>query len=140
MVILIFKKGFIYLFLERGKGRERGRETLIGCLSTGDLAHNSDMRPDRGLNQRPFDLQAGIQSTEPHQPGHHGYFNAYSEHGASEVTSHKQVPSRRRCWHFRKGHQYFSFVRRPMTVLCAQGCGHWFALRKLTGFSRNVAS
>ena len=28
-----FLKDFIYLFLERGEGREKGRETWIGCLS-----------------------------------------------------------------------------------------------------------
>ena len=36
---------------------------------TGDLARNSGMCPRRGWNQRPFDLQAGSQSTELHQPG-----------------------------------------------------------------------
>ena len=36
---------------------------------TGDLASNPGMYPDRKLNQRPFSLQAGAQSTEPHQPG-----------------------------------------------------------------------
>ena len=31
---LLFKKIlYIYLFLERGEGRKRGRETLIGCFS-----------------------------------------------------------------------------------------------------------
>ena len=36
---------------------------------TGDLAHNPGMWPDWELNRRPFGLQAGAQSTEPHQPG-----------------------------------------------------------------------
>ena len=36
---------------------------------TGDLAHNPGMCPDWGSNQRPFALEAGAQSTEPHQPG-----------------------------------------------------------------------
>ena len=36
---------------------------------TGDLTHNPGMCPDWGLNQQPFGLQAGAQSTEPHQPG-----------------------------------------------------------------------
>ena len=35
----------------------------------GDLAHNPGMCPDWELNQWPFGLQAGTQSTEPHQPG-----------------------------------------------------------------------
>ena len=36
---------------------------------TGDLARNPGMCPDWELNQWPFDLQSGAQSTEPHQPG-----------------------------------------------------------------------
>ena len=41
---------------------------------TGDLARNSGMCPDQELNQRPFSLQADIQSTEAHQPGPHLIF------------------------------------------------------------------
>ena len=37
---------------------------------TGDLACNPGMCPDWELNRRPFGSQAGIQSTEPYQPGH----------------------------------------------------------------------
>ena len=36
---------------------------------TGDLAHNTGMRPDWELNWWPFGLQASTQFTEPHQPG-----------------------------------------------------------------------
>ena len=36
---------------------------------TVDLAQNSGMCPDWDSNQQPFGLQAGTQSTEPHQPG-----------------------------------------------------------------------
>ena len=36
---------------------------------TGELACNPGMCPDGELNQRPFDLQAGTQSTEPQQLG-----------------------------------------------------------------------
>ena len=36
---------------------------------TGDLAHNQGKCPDWVLNWRPFGLQAGAQSTEPHQLG-----------------------------------------------------------------------
>ena len=62
------------LFLQCKWGRKRGRETSIcGCLSwpppTGDLAHNPGICPDWEVNRRPFGSQAGIQSTEPHQPG-----------------------------------------------------------------------
>ena len=45
---------------------------MCGCLlpaSPGDLACNLGMCPDWELNQRPFGLQTGAQSTEPHQPG-----------------------------------------------------------------------
>ena len=45
----------IYLFLERGEGRKKERETSVcGCLSappTGDLACNPGMCPDWELNQ-----------------------------------------------------------------------------------------
>ena len=46
---------------------------MCGCLShappTGDLAYKPGMCPDWESNWRPFGLQAGAQSTEPHQPG-----------------------------------------------------------------------
>ena len=70
------KKDFIYLLLARGEGRQKERETSIGCLSRappgprpGDLANNPGTSPDWESNQRPFGLQAGTQSTDPHQPG-----------------------------------------------------------------------
>ena len=37
--------------------------------STRDLAHNPGTCSDWELNQRPFSLQAGTQSTELHKPG-----------------------------------------------------------------------
>ena len=53
-----FKKDFTYLFLERGEGRKRGRETsMCGCLSHTpywDLACNPGMCPDLESNQWPF--------------------------------------------------------------------------------------
>ena len=70
-----FFKDFMYLFLDRGEGREKVRERNINvcfpfvCPTPGNLAHNSGMCPDRESNQRPLGLQAGTQSTEPHQPG-----------------------------------------------------------------------
>ena len=70
-----FKKDFIYLFLKRGEGREKERERNINVWLplerplTGDLAHNPGMCPDWESIQQPFGLQAGTQSTEPHQPG-----------------------------------------------------------------------
>ena len=45
---------------------------MCGCLShapTENQGHNPSMFPDWELNQRPFGLQVGTQSTEPHQQG-----------------------------------------------------------------------
>ena len=77
---LIIFKDFIYLFLERGEGREIERERNINVQEIhqlvashisppGDLACNPGMCPDWELNGRPFGSQTGTQSTEPHQPG-----------------------------------------------------------------------
>ena len=70
--ISIFKD-FIYLFLERGREGEREGEKHQRVVAshvspTGDLARNPGMCPDWESNQRPFDSQAGSQSTEPYQP------------------------------------------------------------------------
>ena len=70
-----FFKDFIYLLLDReGKEGEReGEKHQCAVAShtppTGDLAHNPGMCPVWESNQQPFGLQAGTQSTEPHQPG-----------------------------------------------------------------------
>ena len=57
---------FIYLFLETGKDHC----VVASCTPpTGDLACYPGMCPDWELNQWPFGLWAGTQSTEPHQPG-----------------------------------------------------------------------
>ena len=77
---LPFFKDIIYLFLEGGEKSEYERERNIDVWEkypqvtshtppTGDLAHNPDMCPDWESNWQPFSLQAGAQSTEPHQPG-----------------------------------------------------------------------
>ena len=62
----------MYLFLERGEGRERQRETsMCGCFSRAPywgLAHNPGMCPDWESNQQHFGSQADTQSTEPRQP------------------------------------------------------------------------
>ena len=71
--IYVFFKDFNYLFLERGKGRGKERERNISVwlplmynlLGTWPLG----MCPDWESNKRPLGLQAGTQSTEPHQPG-----------------------------------------------------------------------
>ena len=73
-----FFKDFIYLFLEKGEGREKERvgnidvrenhRSVASHISPArDLAHNRSMCPDCKWNQRPFSLQDAIQSTEPHQ-------------------------------------------------------------------------
>ena len=76
---------FIYLFLERGEGREKEREKNVHVQlvashtpPTGDLARNPDMCPEWELNLLPFGSQASTQSTEPHQPGHNigNHFNS----------------------------------------------------------------
>ena len=64
----------LFIFRERGREGERGRETsMCGCLSyvtpTGDLAYNPGVCPDWESNQQPFGSQAGAQSTAPPQPG-----------------------------------------------------------------------
>ena len=72
LIFISFFKAFIYLLLE-GKGERKKEASACGCLSslppTRDLARNPGMCPDGEWNQRPFGLQAGSQSTEPHQPG-----------------------------------------------------------------------
>ena len=70
----LFKKDFIYLFLERGREGEREGEKHQCVVTshmppTGDLACNPGMCPDWESNGQPFGSQAGTQSTEPHQPG-----------------------------------------------------------------------
>ena len=71
--ISFFFLDFIYLFLERGERRKRGRETSkFGCLLCAPywgLACNPGMYPDWELNWLPFGSQAGTESTEPHQLG-----------------------------------------------------------------------
>ena len=72
--MFLFKKYFIYLFLERGREavREGEKHHCVVASSTpptGDLAHNPGMCPDWESNWQPFGSQVGTQSTEPHQPG-----------------------------------------------------------------------
>ena len=69
---IFFFEDFIYLFLERGEGREKARERntdMRSAAPTRDLAHNSGMCPDLESNLQPFDLWDDAQLTEPHQPG-----------------------------------------------------------------------
>ena len=75
----LFKK---ILFIFRGRGKEGEREVgkyqyvvAFHMPPNVDLAHNPHMCPDWESNQRPFGSQAGIQSTELHQPGQECTFN-----------------------------------------------------------------
>ena len=70
-----FKKIFLrlYLFLDRGEGREKERDVqekhqLVASWapSGGDLAHNPGMCPDQESNWWPSSFQASTQTTEPH--------------------------------------------------------------------------
>ena len=69
----------LFIFKERGREGEREGEkhqcAVATCAPpTEDLACNPGMCPDRESNWRPFGLQSGAQSTEPHQPGLFIYF------------------------------------------------------------------
>ena len=62
ILALGFLKVFIYLFLERGEGREKEREkhqcvVASHVVPTGDLACNPGMCPDWELNWQPFASQ-----------------------------------------------------------------------------------
>ena len=58
---ICFLKNFIYLFLERGEGREKKRERNLNglplTLPTGCLAHNTGMCPDQESIRQPLILQ-----------------------------------------------------------------------------------
>ena len=77
---IVFKLLFIYLFLEKGEGGEKERERNINVwlplahLPLGTWPAAQACARDWELNQQPFGLQAGIQSTEPHQPGLNSLF------------------------------------------------------------------
>ena len=77
---VFFFLDFIYLFLERGKRREKVRERNIdvqekhplvaSCMHPDEgQTQNSGMCPDWESNQQPFSLRDDTQPTEPHQSG-----------------------------------------------------------------------
>ena len=73
---IVFLKNIFYLFLFSERGREGEREgekhqyvVASPAPPTGGLARNQDVCSDWGLNWLPLGLQAGTQSTKPHQGG-----------------------------------------------------------------------
>ena len=69
--LLFFKRFYLPIFRE-GEGTEKEKHQCVFASHTpptGDLACNPGMCSDWESNQRPFGLQAGTQSTEPHKPG-----------------------------------------------------------------------
>ena len=67
---ILFLRFYLFIFRE-GKGEREGEKHQCVAASTGDLACNPSMCPDGESNPRHVGLQAGAQSTEPHQPGLH---------------------------------------------------------------------
>ena len=74
----LFFKDFIYLFLERGEGRERGRETsMCGCPShapPGDLACNPGLCPAWEPGTLWFAGQHSIHWATPARAGFNFYW------------------------------------------------------------------
>ena len=58
-----------FWLLQEGEGEKHQCVVASHAPPSGSLACNLDMCPDWESNQQPFGLQAGTQSTEPHQPG-----------------------------------------------------------------------
>ena len=71
MSCFIFWGDFIYLFLEKGEGKERNINVWLPLVHSplGTWPCDPGMYPDWESNQQPFGLQASAQSTEPCQPG-----------------------------------------------------------------------
>ena len=68
----IFLKTIYFLEKEREGEREEEKHPCVvasRASPAGDLACNPGMGPDRESSQQSLGLQAGTQSTEPHQPG-----------------------------------------------------------------------
>ena len=66
-----FKKDFIYIFLERGEGKEKRGGVKRQCVVASCIPLcNPGMYPDWESNRPHFRLQDAAQSTELHQPGH----------------------------------------------------------------------
>ena len=73
----LFLRFYLFTFRERGRGRERETNSKVWLPLTFPLLGawpNPGVCPDWESNQWPFGLQAGTQSTKPHQPGLKGNF------------------------------------------------------------------
>ena len=70
---IFFERFHLFIFRQRGREGEREGE-IHQCVvasrvpPAGDLAYNPGMYPNWESNWQPSGLQAGTQSTEPHQP------------------------------------------------------------------------
>ena len=60
----------VFIFRERAREGETGRETSIGCLSHSSGPCNTIICLDWESNWQTFGLQEDAQPTEPHQSGH----------------------------------------------------------------------
>ena len=74
LLILESLKIYLFIFLERGEGREKeGEKPQCAVAShsapSGDLACNPGMCPDQESNWRPSGLQDDAEPTELHQSG-----------------------------------------------------------------------
>ena len=66
---VFLKRFYLFIFRERGMGRERGEKHQCVVASHMSLTGDLGICPDWALNQRPFGSQAHVQSIELHQPG-----------------------------------------------------------------------
>ena len=66
--VFYFLKDFYLFIFREGKGGKHQRVVVSHVPPIGNPASNPGLCPDWELNQRPFDSQAGTQSTEPNQP------------------------------------------------------------------------
>ena len=77
--IFNFLRFYLFIFRDRG-GQGEKEQVKHQCVAasrtplTGDLARSLGMCSNWDSNQQPFDVQASIQSTKPHQPGLDSYW------------------------------------------------------------------
>ena len=106
---------------------------MCGCLSRarfGDLAHNPGMCPDWESNQQPFDLQAGTQFTEPHQPGCPHSSNLTPSRPLTNKLNHSPLPMN--LYIFIPG--YFPFHMKWITRYNARSFAPWEDFPSLQSF------